>query len=387
MSPDLSIFFHPPGIDLSGFRENTLGKSISVFTHDFPELKKANLAIIGVCDGRRSVNNEECSTAPDLVRKNLYQLFTNFPKINMVDLGNIHAGDTEEDTYFALSSCIKELVKKKIVPVIIGGGQDLTYANYLAYADLEQTVNLVVADNRFDLGKSEDTLNSQTYLSKIIIRQPNYLFNFSNIGYQTYFVDPSEIGLMSKLYFDAFRLGEIQANLQEAEPIVRNADIFSFDISALRFSDAPANGNATPNGFYGEEACQIARYAGMSDKVSSAGFYEFNPALDHNGQTAHLVAQMIWYFIEGFANRKGEHPVFGKKNYQKFRVTMGDEKQEIIFYKSKKTDRWWMDVPYPPNKDLKFERQLLIPCSYSDYQKACSEDMPERWWKTYQKLF
>lgn len=383
---DLSIYFRPAEIDFTRFGENTLGTTVNFFDKDFPELKKANLAIIGVCDGRRSVNNEDCSRAPDAVRNHLYRLYANFPKITMVDLGNILAGNEVEDTYFALSSCIKELLKKKIVPIIIGGGQDLTYANYLAYQDLEQTVNLAVIDNRFDLGKAEDELSSQTFLSKIITRQPNYLFNYSNIGYQTYFADPSELNLMSKLFFDTYRLGEIRSNLQEVEPIVRNSDILSFDISAIRYSDAPGNSHATPNGFYGDEACRITRYAGMSDKISSAGFYELNPALDKNGQTSHLVAQMIWYFIEGFANRKEEHPVLNKKNYQKFRVALGNDKQEIIFYKSRKTDRWWMDVPYPPNKELKFERQLIVPCSYSDYQSACSEDMPERWWKTYQKL-
>ncbi len=386
MSADLSIFFHPSEIGVGSFSENTLGSVTGFNKSDFPDISKAHIAIIGVCDGRRSINNKGCSLAPDTVRKFLYPLFANFPKIKIVDLGNILEGNEVEDTYFALSSCVKLLIKNKTVPVIIGGSHDLTYANYLAYQDLEKTVNLAVVDNRFDLGKSEDELNSQAFLNKIIIRQPNYLFNYSNIGYQTYFTNPEELNLMSKLFFDTFRLGDIRSDIQEVEPIVRNSDILSFDVSAIRFSDLPGNNNGTPNGFYGEEACQISRYAGMSDKISSAGFYELNPSVDKNGQSSHLVAQMIWYFIEGFANRKGENPLVNKKNCQKFRVALGNEKQEIVFYKSRKTDRWWMDIPYPPNKGLNMERQLIIPCSYNDYQAACNEDMPERWWKTYQKL-
>lgn len=386
MSADLSIYFQPLAFETDTFKENTLGSTISFFKKEFPELKKNSLAIIGVCEDRRSVNNQGCCQAPDLVRKQLYNLYVHFQETTIIDLGNILAGNEIEDTYFALTHCIKELIKNNIVPIIIGGGQDLTYANYLAYQDLEKTVNLAVIDNRFDLGKTDDKLNSQTFLSKIIIRQPNYLFNYSNIGHQTYFVDTAELHLMSKLFFDTYRLGEVQGNLQEMEPVLRNSDILSFDVSAIRFTDAPANNNGTPNGLYGEEACQLSRYAGLSDKISSAGFYELNPTLDNNGQTAHLVAQMIWYFIEGFANRKGELPAINKRNYQKYCVTLGSDKQEIIFYKSRKTDRWWMDVPYPPNKGLKFERQLLVPCSYNDYQTACSEDVPERWWKTYQKL-
>src|SRR5690606_1183267 len=127
---------------------------------------------------------------------------------------------------------------------------------------------------------------------KIFLHQPNYLFNFSNLGYQTYFVNQDSLRVMDKLFFDAQRLGEISGAIHLAEPAIRNANMISFDISSIRSSDAVANVNASPNGFYGEEACQITRYAGYNDKLSSIGFYEFNPAYDQNGQTAMLLAQM-----------------------------------------------------------------------------------------------
>lgn len=237
-----------------------------------------------------------------------------------------------------------------------------------------------------DIGDADGDLNSQTYLGKIILHQPNYLFNFSNIGYQSYFVDTKALDLMTKLFFDSYRLGQVRANIEEVEPIVRNADILSFDISAIRQPDAPANNNSSPNGFYGEEACQIARYAGFSDKLSSIGFYETNPSLDNRSQTTHLVAQMIWYFIDGFYSRKKDFPIGDKTDYTKYSVILQEQKHELVFYKSNKSERWWMEVPYPPNKRIKYERHHLVPCSYSDYQTACNEDMPDRWWQTFQKL-
>src|SRR5690606_14280478 len=138
--------------------------------------------------------------------------------------------------------------------------------------------------------------DSDSYLNRIFLHQPNYLFNFSNIGYQTYFVSQDSLRVMDKLFFDTQRLGEISGAVYLAEPSIRNASMISFDIGSIRSADAMANMNATPNGFYGEEACQICRYDGYSDKLSSIGFYEFNPACDHNGQTAMLMAQMIWCF-------------------------------------------------------------------------------------------
>jgi arginase family enzyme len=295
-------------------------------------------------------------------------------------------GDTIEDTYFAVTSVVESLLELNIVPLIIGGGQDLTYAMYRAYKNRKNIINIAAVDNMFDLGESEAQLNSRSYLSHIILHKPNYLFNYTNIGYQTYFVEQGAIDLMRNLFFDIYRLGVLRSDITQVEPLVRNADLFSFDMSAIRQSDAPGNANATPNGFYGEEACQMARYAGMSDKISSAGFFEMNPALDRNGQTAHLLAQMIWYFIDGFYHRQDDSPVAGAENYIKYNVQVTDFEDGIVFYKSKPTDRWWMEIKCSENIREKYRRHFLVPCSAADYQTALSDEIPDRWWQAYQKL-
>jgi formiminoglutamase len=370
------------------YAASSYGKIVNSYIQggDFPSLENIQLAILGVEEDRQAINNEGCGLAADYVRENFYKLFQGDYSAKIVDLGNIKKGNTIEDSYFALTDVLAQLLKKNIIPIVIGGSQDLTYCNYLAYQKMEQTINIVAVDSSFDIGEGDKTLDSQSYLSKIILHKPNILFNFSNIGYQTYFVEQNSIELMKKLFFDTHRLGQVRKKMEDVEPIVRNADVLSFDISAIRQSDAPGNGNASPNGFYGEEACQITRYAGMSDKLSSIGFYEINPAFDTNKQTAHIVAQMIWYFIDGFYNRKQDYPIVDKSEYTKYRVSIKDHEHEIVFYKSNKSDRWWMDVPYPVNHQLKFERHHMVPCSYSDYETACSDEMPDSWWQTYQKL-
>lgn len=389
---EISDFFSP--IDTSiyndgnSFPKNSLGATIKIFSSEseFPDLENVKLALISVDDDRRAINNEGCGQASVNIREYLYKLSNHKFNVTIADLGNIKAGHSIEDTYFALANVSAELISKKIIPIILGGGNDLAFAQYQAYEKLQQTINMVAIDQNFDLGDADEILNSKTYLGKIILQQPNYLFNYSNIGYQTYFVDPKELDLMGKLYFDVYRLGQVRSKIEEVEPIVRNADMVSFDISSIRQSDAPGCYNTTPNGFYGEEACQITRYAGMSDKLTSIGFYEVNPKKDKAGQTAHLTAQMIWYFIEGFCNRKLDFPFKSGIDYTKFRVVIKNSQYELIFYKSTKSDRWWMEVPYPPDKRLKFERHYWVPCSYDEYQEACKDEMPDRWWQTFQKL-
>jgi formiminoglutamase len=390
----LSDFFTP--IDLkniapkNGYYASHLGEKIAHFSDNFPDLEqKTDIAIIGVQDDRNAINNPGCALGPDYVREKLYQLFEGGYKIKIADLGNIRQGATITDTYFAVKTVVNELIKMGILPLIIGGGQDITYAQYMAYEDLEQKVDLVIIDPRFDLDddgymESLET-TSASYLNKIFLHEPNYLFNYSNLGYQTYFSSQESLRVMDKLYFDVHRLGEISGQVAVAEPVIRNASMISFDIGAVRSSDAMGNANATPNGFYGEEACQIARYAGFNDKLSSIGFYEFNPAYDSNGQTATLLAQMIWYFIDGFYNRKKDFPLHPKSQYLIYKTSLKHEDHEVVFVKSKKSDRWWMQVPYPARGSMN-ERFHLVPCRYDDYKTAVSGEMPDLWWRTYQKL-
>ena len=286
-----------------------------------PDYLEADIVLIGVKEDRNAFNNEGCALAPDYVRKYLYNLYPGIFEPKIVDLGNIKAGFQVSDTYFALSSVVAEMLEKNIFPVIIGGSQDLTYANYQAYQNLGLIINIVSIDSMFDLGNSAEEVSSRSFLSNIILHQPNYLFNYANLGYQTYFVDQDALKLMKNLMFDTYRLGVLRENIEEAEPVVRNADLISVDVSSVRSSDAPGNANATPNGFYGEEICQMIRYAGLSDKLTSIGFYETNPQLDRNGQTAQLVAQMIWYFIEGFYSRPHDFPFKNDDDYIRYRVS------------------------------------------------------------------
>ena len=362
----------------------SLGRNLAVHTtqNGFPDLEDVQIAIFGVLEDRNAEDNLGCGENLQAIRKHLYQLFPGNWHTNIADLGNIEKGNSVEDTYFAVSTLTTYLLKNNIIPVIIGGSQDITYANYRAYDALEQTVNIVSVDSKFDIGTTEDELNSRSYLSKIVMDEPNNLFNFSNVGYQTYYNSQEELDLLKSLFFDAFRLGEVK-DLTKVEPIMRDADVVSIDIGAIRQSDAPANNNCSPNGFYGEEVCAISRYAGISDKVTSFGIYEYNPRYDTNNQTAHLIAQVIWYFIEGVNFRAKDYPYSTKESYQKF-IVLVDNDDPINFYKSDKSGRWWMEINILTNN--KYKRHALIPCTYQDYLEATEQKIPERWYKALRKL-
>lgn len=352
----------------------TLGKKVVFHTQtDFPVLDHVSLAIITVNEFRGADKNNY-ENAFESFRKQFYSLYPGNWNVSIADLGTIAAGESLEDTYFVVKKLIEELVKKKIIPIIIGGSQDITYAMYRAYDNLDQMVNLVTVDSQFDFAK-ENSLVSNSYLSKIIVDEPNNLFNYSNIGYQTYYNAQEEIDLMDKLYFEAYRLGEVSNNIAIAEPIFRDADLVSIDSTAVQSSFSGNFLQFNPNGFNGKEICALTRYAGISDKVSSLGIFNFNDAAQENI----LIAQMIWYFIEGFSFRSNEYPFGTKENYIKYIVPIEDE--ELVFYKSHKTARWWIEIPFSTNVNNKLKRNALLPCTNEDYLAACEQEIPERWWK------
>ena len=384
-------FFTPlndPAFDLMlSHIPDSLAASVKVHSlkNGFPDTEKARIAIIGIPEYRGSVFNRNFKSGTHAVREKLYRLKNHEKFCNIVDLGDLIPGNTLEDTYFALTEILAELLNREIIPLVIGGSNDLAFPFYNAYKGFNKLINIAGIDSRFDLGMPEETFNSATWLGKVILQQPNFLFNFSNIGYQTYFVGATSVDLMNKLYFDAYRLGQVRADITEMEPVIRTADLLTVDLSAIRQADAPGNSNPSPNGFTGEEVCQAMMYAGLNDHLSGLGIFEFDGSADRQDQTAHLVAQMIWYFIEGVSNRKNDFPSPNHSGFITYRVTIESMGKDLVFLKHKTSGRWWMEMPEATPKS-RLNRYNFLPCSQKDYQQACTNEMPDRYWQALQKL-
>jgi len=384
---DISIYFRSIDQQFDNNFQDCLGNIIHANSSNFPELAAGNIALIFVPEFRNMNASFHFENYSAGVREELYKLF---PKRSwnkkIVDLGEILPGQSTNDTFYALSSVVEELVKADVLPIIIGGSQDLTLAQFDAYKNLEQLVNLVSIDSAPDFGFPDEDLMPNNYLQHILQRKPNHLFNYSTVGTQMYLVNPNEIDLMDKLFFDVCRLGDFNRDFKIAEPFIRNADLATIDMLSMRNSDYPRDEFSSPNGFYAEQMCQIARYCGYSDKMTSIGIYNvWNP--EQNEGKNQLLAQIIWHILDGINNRVGDFPKANKKDYQKYRVALTEFKDEIVFYKSQKSDRWWIEVPYHQSEKSKYERHYMVPCNYEDYKTALENEVPDLWWRTYQKIF
>ncbi len=380
-------FLLPVDESLKQFTENqsieTFGKNIN-FIQDVSDvtIEPNSIALIGIPEDRTSLNNEGTGLDCKEVRKELYKLYCGNWKTKIYDFGDLKVGKTFNDTLVILQEITVYLLKNNIFPVYLGGSQALTYAIYRAYDQLEKRVNLTTVDAKFDLGILGEDLNSGSFLTKIVMDKPNNLNNYTNLGFQTFLNSQEEIHLMEGLLFDVYRLGNIKSNIELCEPALRDADILSIDLGAIKSTDAPANHTNLISGLSSDEICQISRYAGISDRLNVFGIFEYNSKLDHNNQTAQLIAQMIWYYIEGVNLRKPEFPNLDLKDFKKYMVVIDDETYH--FYKSDITNRWWMEINLI--NDNKINRETLIPCTYNDYVTASNMEIPERWYVNRKKI-
>ena len=384
---DLTILFSPVDEQVySNITSHaTLFKNIKFFGEKMPSYKDAHIAIFGIKESRGGENNSGASQGPDEIRKKLYNLKKGNGSYRIVDLGNLNPGHDLDETYVRISEVCRMLLESNVLPVLLGGTHDLDYGQYSGYETMSKLVSLLNIDAFLDLEDKKETNANQQHIHKILLHEPNFLFSYTHLAYQSYLIDPSHTAVLEKLYFEAFRIGQMRTSMQEMEPVIRNADMLSFDITAIRSSDAPGNSNAQPFGLTGEEACQICWYAGQNEKLSSIGFYEYNPGLDDvHKKTASVVATMIWYFIEGYYHRKKEQN-FKSNDFLKYVAALSVEPETITFYKSKFSVKWWMEVPYPAGRE-RYSRNSIVPCSYSDYQQATKGDVPERYISTLAKL-
>lgn len=363
--------------------QSHIGKRIIINQGEAIDTSEIDIAVFTVNESRGSFNNSGSASAGDVVRRHLYQL-TAENHYRLLDAGDLIIGESLEETNQNLRFAMEFFLTQRIIPVIIGGSQDITIGQYRGYEFLGQAVNMAVVDERIDMADTLHATPAQTWLLDIISYEPKYLFNYIGVACQGHFVPTQMFGTIEDLFFDVCRLGKLHENFQFAEPEVRDADLISFDIASIKAADAPGHAQATPNGITSEQACQLMRYAGMSDKVSSLGIYEYNPMFDNHEQTGQLIAQMIWYFIEGYYNRKHDYPITDERHFTKYIVNLDGNSYDLTFWKSNKSGRWWMEVPFKVNS--KFERHQLVPCSYDEYLEAAGNTLPDKWMKVFHKL-
>lgn len=351
--------------DDEGYKDTQIGSHIQVYETYFPNLTDADVVLIGCNESRGVGPKTVANNAANTVRTELYKLFQWHKHVQIADVGNVKIGATLNDSYIAVQTVVKELLQLGKKVVVFGASHDVSLAQYNAYAHQEKIIEMTCVDAAIDLNL-DSVLPADIFLMQILTGEPNYVRHYSHIGFQSYLVHPHMLETIDKLRFDCFRVGKVKEAIEEMEPIIRQSNMLSFDVSAIQNAHAPAN-TLTPNGFTGEEACSLLQYAGLSSNMSSVGIYGYHSTADTQNLTAKQISHMIWYYIDGVYKQKLEADITDRNQFKEFTIAFTDF--ETQFLQSKKTGRWWMQM---------FDGKFL-PCSRTDYDKACQNEIPEKW--------
>lgn len=366
--------------------EGAMGNWLSVYNYgqtasDFNKFEVALVFVGAYADS----DNDDVIQTPQNVREQFYALRKFSSGLRVADLGDLKTGNTVQDAMFALQEVCSILFSLNINTIIVGGSQLFTLGAFKAFEEFENNINLIHIDSKLDLSVEEENIETKDYLSNLIFHESSHLYNIACLGYQGYFVGQEQTNKLNELYFEHTRLGDVRANIEGIEPIIRDGDLVSFDISAIRMSEAPGQVDGSPNGLYADEACRLARYAGISDRVQQFGLYEIDNRFDINKQTAKLAAQILWHYLEGYINRKHDFPQASLDDCTKYSVQIDEIDFPIVFYKSDKSNRWWLEVKSVSNQDSGGD-PVVVSCSFKDYQLACKNEIPDRWWINFKKL-
>jgi arginase family enzyme len=374
--PDSIIDFLDP-INLAeisldaGYKDGQIGRMIKVYEEEFPDLDDAQIVLVG-CGEQRGAALLHQSAAANAIRNEFYSLYYWHQDLKLADIGNVKIGKSLNDSYAALKMVVHELVMEGKLVVILGGSHDLTLAQYHAFADDKRLIDAVGVDAVIDIN-IDSPFRSDNFLMELLTAEPNYMRHYNHIGFQSYFVHPRMLETMDKLRFDCFRVGSVKEHIEEMEPVIRNCHIFSLDISVLAHAFAPSN-TITPNGLNGEEVCTLMQYAGMSPNMQTIGIYGYRPEKDVENLTAKQISHMLWYLMDGRSRGKREALLDEKESFNEYHTAFAEV--ETVFLQSKKTGRWWMQLP-----DKQF-----IACSYKDYLLASSNEIPERWLRAQERI-
>lgn len=370
--------FLSPVINTTTYKSYQIGANIISNKGNGLDLDGVKIAVIGVPENRYSKTSAESPDAPNAIRESFYCLSMNpLLKGKIIDLGDLIIGDEISDTEAALHIVLSDLRSNGVVTIVIGGSVNLSYAMYRSLEGLDPNIDLSFISPYLPFLEGE-------VLAKICEHKPNYLFNINALGTQQHYIPSFSSETIKKLGFEQLRLGELKTSLSEAEPLIRNSHMVLLDIGVIKQSDAPANRNNNPNGLEGDRACQLCWYAGVSDLNKALGLFEMSPEYDQRGQTAKLMAQMMWYYIDGFLSRVNDHPQH-HEDFLRYRCNLDNKNPDIIFHKSSRTSRWWMEIPNPRSLNNK-EMNVMVPCTYADYQSAASGELPDRYLRTIQKM-
>ena len=348
------IFIKPEKISCEHWQ---LGNTIS------DEVQENGVVLIFCSDERGSGGNAEMKDFSRL-RKEFYTLSSFDFEVSICDLGDLMSGKTQADTRYVLEEILTFCYNKNAVPVVIGGSVDLSYALFSALNFHQKGINYAHISNVASLSNEGEEISESNYLHKILTKKEASLRNFHLLGYQRHLNEIALLKLMKEVDFDVLRLADMMNTTERAEPFFRRADMVTLNCDAVESFSEAFSINPQVNGLNRREICAYMKEIGLSENLKTVGVFNFN-ADSKNLLNHQLMAQMLWYLIEGI-NIQRTHPK--ERSYDTFVVLI--DNRDFSFKRDTFSGLWY----FAKGNEVK----KWIPCSQEDYENAKRGELNKR---------
>ena len=298
------------------------------------------------------------------IRCELYRLSGSDFEIPVCDLGDLISGRSVQDSHYILQEVLSECHSKKTIPIIVGGSNDLAFSLFSALNFHQKEINYTQISNVVSLQNNDDEINETNYISRIFSSKNFSIKNFHLLGYQKHLNENESLNILKEVDFDAVRLSEMMNSTVRTEPYFRHADLVTVNCDAVESFAEPFSINPQVNGLNRREICGYMKEIGLSENLKSVGIFNFD-FKTKNLLNNQLLAQMLWYLIEGL-NIRESHPK--EKKFETFWVLIEDK--EYAFKRDTFTNLWYFGADEKPEN--------CLPCSAEDYTMAKKGILSER---------
>ncbi len=277
-----------------------------VVLRDEDQYASSDLVILG-CPQDEGVRREGgrlgAADAPKAIRAQFYRLTTFNVRKRIFDLGDIRLGTTLEETHDTMTAVVKQLLTDGKRVIVLGGGNDISYADGRAMAEVfgpDQWIGVNV-DAHLDVAVSPDR-HSGTQYRQLLDEGHLKPRQFYEAGYQSHLTSPVHYEYIRSLGVHRISLELLRSRSEadvELKEQIRQKFIghstslntfFGFDLDAVRAADAPGTSSPSPLGLRAGEFIQLVKYAASLANTRIIEFTEVNPRFDIDDRTAKLAA-------------------------------------------------------------------------------------------------
>jgi formiminoglutamase len=286
-------------------RANTLFK---------PNLKQADIALLGFPVHKSSITPNSCHLAPKAIRSALAR-YSTYSASNDVDLRELKITDLGDVTG-ADSNNGKKVIAKKVsglldrygLLIALGGDNSITYTVTSGlFGDLSK-VGLITLDAHHDLRDGNSNGSPVWRLIQAGLPGKNIVqIGISDFANSKEYSDRAKEAGIFVITRAQLRNKSIQDAMKQAfAHLGRNVDhiYVDLDVDVCDRSVAPACPAATPGGISADELRQAAFLAGANYKVRAVDITEIDPKRDSKDErTVRLAALLVLEIAAGYKTR------------------------------------------------------------------------------------